>query len=464
MAARFPLALCFLCLALISAAHAETRVALVVGNSAYVQAPALTNPANDARDMSASLTARGFDVVQAIDADKAKFDAALRTFASRVAKADVALFFYAGHGLQVGLQNYLVPIDAKLAQERDLDFEAVKLDAVLRQMELDRDGKTSIVLLDACRDNPLTRNLARSMGTRSAAIGRGLATSPAGLGTFIAFATQPGNVALDGAGRNSPFSTALLKHLPEPGKNLPALMIDVRKDVVATTNGQQVPWDHSALTQDFVFVPGTPQIAVAPAPASPASPPLEGAPALPPLQRKASTNQSAGRFLDAANVRLEGRSISISRQPNPEACRDLCDADGACVAYQHGRKIPVMGQCVIFSSLTTRIEDTSWRSGTKKAPAPAAAQIDSARGFVAVLSSHPVTATSRDDALKSYADIAKYYAGTLDGKAPEVIETPTSRGPAHRLIVSPPGPITEADAICTKLKSAGYSGCWVSAY
>ncbi len=238
------------------AAWAEKRVALIIGNSAYVHTTPLSNPINDARDMTEALKATGFEVVEAVDADKLKLDGALRSFTDKLAGADVALFFYAGHGLQVGAQNYLVPIDAKLERERDLEFEAVKLDFVLRQMEIDREGKTSIVILDACRDNPLTRNLARSMGTRSAGIGRGLAAASTGLGTFIAYSTQPGNVALDGKGRNSPFTAALAKHVRVKGRNLPATMIEVRKDVLAATDGKQVPWDHSALTGDFYFVAG----------------------------------------------------------------------------------------------------------------------------------------------------------------------------------------------------------------
>jgi hypothetical protein len=133
-------------------AIAETRVALVVGNAAYQSTTPLANPLNDARDMAAALKTAGFDVVEALDADKRKLDGALRVFADKLTKADVALFFYAGHGLQVGAQNYLVPTDAKLERERDLEFEAVKLDFVLRQMEIDREGKTTIVILDACRD------------------------------------------------------------------------------------------------------------------------------------------------------------------------------------------------------------------------------------------------------------------------------------------------------------------------
>jgi uncharacterized caspase-like protein len=237
-------------------AAAETRVALVIGNSAYANTTPLANPLNDARLMSEALKATGFDVVEALDADKRKIDGALRSFTDKLTGADIALFYYAGHGLQVGAQNYLVPTDAKLERERDLEFEAVKLDFVLRQMEIDREGKTSIVMLDACRDNPLARSLARSMGTRSAGIGRGLAAAATGLGTFIAYATQPGNVALDGSGKNSPFTQALAKHMRVKGRNLPATMIEVRKDVVAATNGNQVPWDHSALTGDFFFMPG----------------------------------------------------------------------------------------------------------------------------------------------------------------------------------------------------------------
>lgn len=236
-------------------AHAGGRVALVIGNSAYRYTPRLINPFNDAADITAALQQLGFDVSEAIDLDKRGFDDALRAFADRIATADIALVFYAGHGLQVSGQNYLLPVDAKLASERDLDFEAVRLDVVLRQLETGREGKTSLVFLDACRDNPLARNLARSMGARS--IGRGLAPVESGAGTFIAFSTQPGNVARDGAGRNSPFAAALVRHVAEPGRNVSALMIEVRKDVMAATAGRQVPWDHSALTGEFYFNPWT---------------------------------------------------------------------------------------------------------------------------------------------------------------------------------------------------------------
>ena len=236
-----------------AAALAQKRVALVIGNSAYLNAPVLANPANDAGDMAAILKGLGLTVVLGLDLDKAGFDRTLRDFAKQLEDADTGLLFYAGHGIQVAGQNYLVPVDAKLARERDLDFETVRLDFVLKQMEIEREGKTNIVFLDACRDNPLARNLARSMGTRSANIGAGLAQVQTGVGTFISYSTQPGNVALDGAGRNSPFTTALKARVTEPGRNLTAIMIDVRRDVLSATSGRQVPWDHSALTGEFFF-------------------------------------------------------------------------------------------------------------------------------------------------------------------------------------------------------------------
>jgi uncharacterized caspase-like protein len=236
-------------------AAAAKRVALVVGNGAYVEAGTLANPVNDAAEMAKALTQSGFDTVLGLDLDRRGFDEKLRAFSRSLDDADVAVLFYAGHGLQVSSRNYLVPVDARLKTERDLDFEAIGLDFILRQMESGRDGKTNIVFLDACRDNPLARNLARSMGTRSASVGQGLAEVHTGVGTFIAFSTQPGNVALDGQGRNSPFAAALSKHVLDR-RNLNALMIEVRNDVLKATGGRQVPWDHSALTSDFFFNPG----------------------------------------------------------------------------------------------------------------------------------------------------------------------------------------------------------------
>src|SRR5688572_12700998 len=234
-------------------ASAEKRVALVIGNSAYVKSSVLANPANDAAEMARALTEAGFEVIAGLDLDKRAFDMKVRDFARALNNADVALFFYAGHALQVSGRNYLVPVDASMDRERDLDFETVGVDFILRQMEIDRENKTNLVFLDACRDNPLARNLARSMGTRSASISQGLAQVQTGVGTFISYSTQPGNVALDGTGSNSPFTQALVRGVRAPERNLTSMMVEVRKDVLAATGGKQVPWDHSSLTGDFYF-------------------------------------------------------------------------------------------------------------------------------------------------------------------------------------------------------------------
>ncbi|MEI2296810.1 caspase family protein [Ensifer sp. MJa1] len=246
-----------------SQALAERRVALVIGNSAYQHVAPLPNPGNDAADMAAKLEGLGFEVVSGRDLDLDGVRRAVRDFVGRLDGADLALFYYAGHGLQVDGENYLAPVDAKLASHLDLEFEAVPMNLVLSAME--RSTRVNVVLLDACRDNPLAVNLARSMGTRSASVGRGLAKVDTGIGTLIAFATQPGNVALDGSGRNSPFTSALIKHLGQPGRDITRELIDVRRDVLAATGGKQVPWDNSSLTGEVVLKPAT---AAQPAPAT----------------------------------------------------------------------------------------------------------------------------------------------------------------------------------------------------
>jgi uncharacterized caspase-like protein len=179
-------------------AYSQKRVALVIGNSAYQHTPRLTNPANDATDIAVGLKKHGFQVIDGFDLDKPAFERKVREFAAALNGADAGLFFYAGHGLQVAGQNYLVPIDAKAEGMDALEFEMIRAEAIQRIME--RQSNTNILFLDACRDNPLARNLARSMGTRSSEVGRGLAAVESGIGTLISFSTQPGNVAIDGAG------------------------------------------------------------------------------------------------------------------------------------------------------------------------------------------------------------------------------------------------------------------------
>ena len=271
-------------------AHAAKRVALVIGNSAYQHTAKLANPEYDARDIAAALARLGFDVIMGLDLDYSGMRDHARRFSEKLSGANLGLFYYAGHGLQVGGRNYLVPVDARLKSERDLDFDTMRLQMILRQME--REVPTSIVFLDACRNNPMARNLARSMGTRSISVGRGLARVETGVGTLIAFATQPGNVALDGEGRNSPFTAALLKTIEQPGLNLGDVMIEVRKQVLKMTGGKQVPWEHSSLTGQVYF----------------ASPPV-------PLTA-ASTAGEAGRKDDGSSLEITfWQSIREGRNP-----------------------------------------------------------------------------------------------------------------------------------------------------
>jgi caspase domain-containing protein len=237
----------------LAAATAQKRVALVIGNSAYRYTRRLDNPRNDATDIGAGLKRLGFQVIEGFDLDKAGLDEKIREFTVHLRGASVGAFFYAGHGLHVAGQNYLVPVDAQLAGAPALDQVLVRLDLVHRTME--REAPTNILFFDACRDGPLPDVLSRAIGTRPAEIGRGLATVHGSAGTLISFSTQPGTIALDGKGRNSPYSAALARQLAASHEDLGAMLIAVRNDVMKETDGRQVPWEHSALTGRFYFNP-----------------------------------------------------------------------------------------------------------------------------------------------------------------------------------------------------------------
>ena len=233
-------------------AHAEKRVALVIGNSAYENAGKLANPANDAADMAAALKELGFVVITGSDLDNRGMRDKVREFSNELRGADTAMLYYAGHAMQLNGENYLAPVDTRLEYESDLDFETIPLKFIQAQME--REAKTILLFLDACRDNPLSRSL--KVASRSQGASRGLAEEKlASSGILIAFSTNPGNVALDGKGRNSPFTTALLDNIKRPGIEISTLMTDVRVQVVKDTNGQQTPWINSALLGRFFFNP-----------------------------------------------------------------------------------------------------------------------------------------------------------------------------------------------------------------
>lgn len=230
--------------AVASTAHAESRVALVIGNGDYKNVPTLSNPPHDAQDVAQALSALGFKVRLLVDADRATFEKEVTEFGREAVASDVSLFYYGGHGLQVAGRNYLVPVNANLRHAEDIDTETVHLDAVL---DAQKGGRgVHLIFLDACRDDP-TRNAKTPIG------GKGLARVGAGAGFYIGFATEPGNVALDGAGRNSPFADALLHHIAEPGLDVYNMMIQVRNDVAKATGNEQTPWDEFSLTRQFYF-------------------------------------------------------------------------------------------------------------------------------------------------------------------------------------------------------------------
>ncbi|MCX7560280.1 caspase family protein [Sulfitobacter sp. F26204] len=256
--------------------HAD-RVALVVGNSQYRNTQPLANPRNDAEAIAAKLRELDFEVFDGYDLTRTGFEDLIRDFARHAQDADAAAFYYAGHGLEVGSVNYLVPVDANIRDEADLKFETINLNDILGFME--REQRTNLVFLDACRDNPIARNLSLNMGTRSVAVGRGLAPIDTGVGTLIAYSTQPGNVALDGEGRHSPFTAALLDHMATPDLDVEIMMRSVRRDVMQETGGQQVPWSSSSLTGSFIFRPLPPKETTAPVPKPSPTPEVVVAPA-----------------------------------------------------------------------------------------------------------------------------------------------------------------------------------------
>ena len=228
------------------AAQGQARIALVIGNSGYANAP-LANPANDARLMSATLRRLGFDVIERIDADQKEMKVAIFELGDRLEQAGkdaVGLFFYAGHGVQVDGENYLIPLKLEISKERHVAIEAVGTSWVLGQMEF-AGNRMNFVILDACRNNPLTRSF------RSAV--RGLARMDAPSGSLVAYSTGPGKVARDGEGANSEFTAALARELTVPGVPVEQVFKRVRRSVMAATNDEQVPWESSSLTGDFYF-------------------------------------------------------------------------------------------------------------------------------------------------------------------------------------------------------------------
>lgn len=225
------------------AAMAAGRVALIIGNSDYQAVASLDNPKNDALDISVALEGLGFQVILGRDLTREGMEQSAADFAQAASDADVALFYYAGHGFQVGGQNYLVPTDARIARPEDATAQTLPVTQILDAMA--KAPGLKLVILDACRDNPFGASLP---GEES-----GLARIGTEADFLFSYATQPGNVAYDGTGRNSFFTQALLHHLYTPGQPVSDMMIAVRRDVMTATGGQQIPWENSSLTRQFAF-------------------------------------------------------------------------------------------------------------------------------------------------------------------------------------------------------------------
>lgn len=217
------------------------KLALVIGNSDYTYGNFLANPVNDAEDVSFKLEELGFDVILGRDLSKRDVLEKVDEFASRSAQYDVALFYYAGHGIQSEGANYLIPVDVNLKSETDIQYDCVNVSRVLSRLE-EEDCKMKIIILDACRNNPFERSWSRSVDKK------GLAMMDAPVGTFIAFSTAPGAVAKDGSGNNSPYADALLEVLDRPGLNIHDVFQDVHDIVVRNTEKEQHPWTSSSLT------------------------------------------------------------------------------------------------------------------------------------------------------------------------------------------------------------------------
>ncbi len=231
------------------------RVALVIGNGEYAHSPKLSNPSRDAQAVANSLRAVGFQsVTVASDLSREGLIGALRTFAREADKADWVMVYYAGHGIEVGGVNYLIPVDAKLETDRDTTFEAVSLEQVLSAV--DGAKKIKLVVLDACRDNPFAAQMRRSLATRS--IGRGLGRIEPEGATLVVYAAKHGQTALDGDGTNSPFAAALVKRMATPDIEINKIFRLIRDDVMDATAGRQEPFTYGSLPgrEDFYFVSG----------------------------------------------------------------------------------------------------------------------------------------------------------------------------------------------------------------
>jgi len=354
--------LCIIGILLVSAssypAAAANRVALVIGNSNYAQVPFLPNAVQDARDVAGALRQLGFEVHDGYDLTRAETLRLAADVTGKLGSDDVALFYFSGHGIQIGAENFIIPVDAAGDGADALKQTSVSLQSILREMELRADR--NIIILDACRNNPFqARMVSRAVG----GVARGLARVDAGVGSYIAFSTQPGNVALDGSGNNSPFTEALLKHLGSGGDDLHELMRKVRADVVDATGGQQVPWENSSMIEQVFLsrpagraaVPlnrkdsGSVVASAPPASSSPASAPRMEAVSTPPPQ-----HQQQPQFTHVvAGLDPNGDGFLALREGYTSGARRIS-------TMREGSRLAVLGQEGVWFNVRTETGLVGW--------------------------------------------------------------------------------------------------------
>jgi hypothetical protein len=339
---RFFIAAALLLLA--QPAFAEKRVALIIGNSAYQNVPQLTNPVNDGAIMTATFKEAGFDVVDyRRDLSARETRRALRDFADVARDADIAVVYYAGHGMEVEGSNYLIPVDARLERDTDVYDETLSLDRILVAIEPAK--KLRLVILDACRDNPFSRAMQRTTAARS--IGRGLAkVEPNSPNTLIAYSAKAGSTAQDGDGKNSPFTIALSRHITTPGLDVRKAFGFVRDDVLKTTGNKQEPFVYGSLGgDDMPLVPGVQRVAPQQA-AAPAPNPQDGARRDYELALQVGNKGAFGAFLgqypdgfyaSLAKLQLDKLAAEENRAVTAEKARAM-EAEWARLAAEGARK------------------------------------------------------------------------------------------------------------------------------
>ncbi|MCZ8542661.1 caspase family protein [Mesorhizobium qingshengii] len=301
---------------------ADRRVALVVGNSEYREIPALKNPDKDAEDVSRTFRLAGFEVFVAKDLTKLQFEEQFRNYLAAADGADLAVVYYSGHGFQIGGENFLIPVDASLKNAADIEVQAVKLDDVLEQLR--SKSKIQVIILDACRNNPFPRKDYWLRDQLIAAGNTGLAQVKSSLNTLIAFATEPGAVAYDGAGDLSPFSSAFSRRALAPNQEIRTVMAAVRRDVVEATDGKQVPWENSSLIDEVVLMRRASR------------------PSLPPVLEKVVPSGVGPVALDLPEpVDVDGGAITVSIERPPALGRLMLDGKPVEVGEQiQGKDLP----------------------------------------------------------------------------------------------------------------------------